>query len=407
MATRLYGLFWKWHFAVGLIACPLVAIVALTGAIYAFEPELKRWADSDALVVEPTGSLRSLDELAAVATTRCQVTGVQLPGRPDGSYAFYCEDERTVFIDPYRAEVLPGISSTTAKVVTVAFDLHWELMLGERGRLLVEWATSCTVLLMITGAILWWPRGKRRSGGVWYPRTKLKERQLLRDLHAVAGGYALPVVLALSATGLMWTVHAGDDRWSKVVGHAEHEHEKSKPAGDRIGLDAAIAAAKVDPVAHAMWIGIPHEPDGNYDFYVHMGDQSTPSVIQTVSIEAYTGRELERESWDKRTAMQKVDIARYSIHVGAILGLPGRVAAFVASIILGALCITGPWMWWKRRPKGQLGIPPAARAPKWIYPVVALLGWLLPTVGATLLLLVAIELVRWGVNRMRETTPVT
>ena len=412
MAPRLYGLFWRWHFAIGLIACPLVAVVALTGALYTFEPELDRWADADVRMVEPGGQPRPLDELAAAAATRCQVGGAELPGRPDVSYLFHCRDERPVHVDPYRGAVLGEPSSITQEVMEVAFALHWELMLGERGRVLIEWATSWTLVLLASGAILWWPRGKRRTGGVLWPRTRLRGRLWLRDLHAVSGAYALPVVLALAATGLMWTLHAGDGRWNKIAGEAAHEHPRSRvvPGAPRIGLDAAFAGAKLALDDRGIYIGIPggDDPaDRPYEIYLNHNAHEAPSKIERILVDAYSGQELHREGWKDRSALGKVDAARYSIHVGAILGLPGRIAACLASLILAGLCITGPWMWWKRRAPGGLAAPPASPVPWWIYLLVAALGWILPTVGLTLLFVAAIEIVRRLIARSRTTLKVT
>jgi uncharacterized iron-regulated membrane protein len=124
-------------------------------------------------------------------------------------------------------------------------------------------------------------------------------------------------------------------------------------------------------------------------------------------VDAYSGQELHRDGWSDRSALGKVDAARYSIHVGAILGLPGRIAACLASLILAGLCVTGPWMWWKRRTPGRLGAPPASPVPWWLYILAAALGWLLPTVGVTLLFVVAIELVRRLIARSRGTLKVT
>lgn len=416
MATRLYGLIWKWHFVAGLVACPLIAIVALTGAIYAFQPELERWANQDIHFVEPSGSLRSVDELVAVAQSdECKVTSLFIPGPTDRSYTFYCKGKRILYVDPYRGTLLGDASdSLMVDVQRVAFDLHWELMLGEKGRLLVEWASSWTILLLISGAILWWPRGKRRGGGVLYPRTNLRARQWLRDLHAVFGAYALPLVLALAASGLMWTVHAGDERWNKVAGEEHHEHPRSKvvKAAPRVGVDAALAGAGLDPATEQRSIdinvlGAKDKPDEPYWFYLRHEHHHSPSHIESGLIDAYTGKVIHREGWnDRKGVLATIDQARYSIHVGAILGLPGRIAACLASLILAALCITGPWMWWKRRPKGKLGVPPAARAPWSLYVVLAVLGFVLPTVGYTLLAIVVIEGVRWLVVRNRETTAV-
>lgn len=416
MATRFYGLIWKWHFVVGLVACPIVAIVALTGALYAFEPEIQRWAHAELAYVEPAGKPRPMDELVATAAAKsCDVSGISISGVADRSYVFYCrEGERLLAVDPYRGTVLgehgPSSKTATARFFEIVFALHWEMMLDDNGRLVVEWATSLTILLLVSGMILWWPRGKRRTGGVLYPRGKLSGRQWLRDLHAVFGAYAVPVLFALAATGLMWTIHAGDGRWNKVAGEGEHEHPKSKviEGAPRAGIDAALAGAKIDLATstRSLWIGVPGGKDAAdtpYSIWISDDEYRRPWLIESVLVDAYSGAELHREGWDEKSALGKVDGMRYSIHIGAILGLPGRIAACIASLILAALCITGPWMWWKRRPKGKLGVPPAARAPWPLYVVVVALGWLLPTVGVTLLAAVAIEVALWLV-RSRERT---
>jgi uncharacterized iron-regulated membrane protein len=411
MATRLYGVIWKWHFVAGLVACPLVAIVALTGALYAFEPEIQRWANGALVNVEPAGSLRPVDELVAIAAPRCEARAITIPGPTDRSYLLWCRDsERALHVDPYRGTVLgardPSSGWSVAKLFHVVFYLHWELMLGERGRLVIEWATSWTLLLLLSGAILWWPRGKRRSGGVLWPRARLSGRQWLRDLHAVLGAYALPIVLALAATGLMWTIHAGNGRWNAIAAEPEVRAPASQvvDGARRIGVDAALAGARIDPrtEARSIYVGIPgpkDAPEATYEVWVSDDDHETPWTIESIAVDAYSGAELGRKGWEDRRGLGKVDMMRYSIHVGAILGLPGRIAACVASLILVGLCITGPWMWWKRRPAGKLGVPPAARAHGALYVLLAAVGWLLPTVGATLLVFVLIEAVRWLMRR--------
>jgi uncharacterized iron-regulated membrane protein len=41
----------------------------------------------------------------------------------------------------------------------------------------------------------------------------------------------------------------------------------------------------------------------------------------------------------------------YDIHVGAIIGLPGKILMFFASLICASLPITGCYIWWGRRKK--------------------------------------------------------
>ena len=43
----------------------------------------------------------------------------------------------------------------------------------------------------------------------------------------------------------------------------------------------------------------------------------------------------------------------YDIHIGAVLGLPGKIMAFVASLIAASLPITGFIIWWGRKKKSK------------------------------------------------------
>ena len=43
----------------------------------------------------------------------------------------------------------------------------------------------------------------------------------------------------------------------------------------------------------------------------------------------------------------------YDIHVGAVLGLPGKILAFFASLIAASLPVTGFVIWWGRRKKSK------------------------------------------------------
>jgi uncharacterized iron-regulated membrane protein len=53
--------------------------------------------------------------------------------------------------------------------------------------------------------------------------------------------------------------------------------------------------------------------------------------------------------FEEATAADKLLRMNYDIHVGAILGLPGKILAFFASLIVASLPITGFLIWLKRR----------------------------------------------------------
>lgn len=403
MATRLYGLLWRWHFMAGLVVFPVLFVIAMTGAIYTFQPELDRLANPELLTVAPRPERRPLDELAAVAARTCTARGILVPYQTDRAVTVYCKDDREAYVDPYAGALL-GIRDTKRSFFGIVFDLHYELMLGERGRQAVEWATSWALLLMISGVVLWWPRGGRRGGGVWWPRRDVGSRQRLRDLHAVAGAYFAPVLLALTATGLTWTLHAGDERWRPLTKDAVQRAWESPPRSTanadvpRIGYDAALAVVMQGRVAPrlAVYTAILSKPDEAYEFLIYDESFETPSASWSTWVDARTGSKLLEVGWHDHSMLGKIHETAYPIHVGALLGLPGRIAACVGSMLLAGLCVTGPWMWWKRRPRGELGVPPSKRRASWrLVLVLALVGWLLPLVGWTLIAIGLFEASRW------------
>lgn len=409
MATRSYGIFWRWHFLAGLFACPVIFIVALTGALYTFQPELEDALKHDIRLVEPVGSKKSLDELSRALPSSCVPTWYNVPADADRSVAIGCKNESEYMLDPYRGTVLgDGKSHWFFHVV---FWLHWELLLGEPGRVIIEWATSWTLLLLLSGVYLWWPRGK--SGGAWWPRKGVRQRQFLRDLHAVIGAYSVPVLVAITTTGLFWTAWFGHGRWHPLheddPAHVAYENPPKSPlpqaGAQRIGLQQVLDASGQQTGGRSVYIVVPDKPDMSFVLYSWDPSFKDPSNSGAAFVHAYTGERQKEFGWDDATTFAKIDRYGYSIHVGAVLGWPGRILACIAALVLAALTITGPWMWWKRRPRGGLGVPGRPKKiPVALYVVLAGLGWLLPAVGWTLIAVVVFEGSRWLWLKLRDRT---
>lgn len=61
-------------------------------------------------------------------------------------------------------------------------------------------------------------------------------------------------------------------------------------------------------------------------------------------------------------------------------------------------------MWWKRRPKGSLGVPPMPQNKRTLYGLAAILaigGIIFPLVGASLVVMLVLDLVVQRVGRRR------
>lgn len=63
--------------------------------------------------------------------------------------------------------------------------------------------------------------------------------------------------------------------------------------------------------------------------------------VDELQLDQYTGKKLYRSNFIDKNNGEKIIGMNYDIHVGAILGLPGKIIAFIASLIAASLPVTG------------------------------------------------------------------
>ena len=60
-----YNLAWRWHFYAGLFVAPFMVLLALTGIVYLYKPQLDALLYADLLQVPAGGQRLAADELLA------------------------------------------------------------------------------------------------------------------------------------------------------------------------------------------------------------------------------------------------------------------------------------------------------------------------------------------------------
>jgi uncharacterized iron-regulated membrane protein len=205
--TATYRTLWRWHFYAGLFVLPFVFILSVTGAIYLFKPQIDRWEERDFRGMTIAGAVSADRQLEAVRTTfpGARFNHYRMPEHfgdaamvqivaPGGEI-------REVFVSP-QGKVL-GILDPEARIAAYVARIHGSLLIGPWGDRLVELAASWTIVLILTGLYLWWPR-PFAAAGLFYPRVGLKGRALFKDLHRVTGFWIAGMVLVMLASGLPW-----------------------------------------------------------------------------------------------------------------------------------------------------------------------------------------------------------
>lgn len=214
---RFYRTVWRWHFYAGLFVIPFMLVLASTGIIYLFKPQLDSLMYRDWLYVQPAAVVSPYSQQLAAVTqqypdaTVTKFTPQIAPNRSsEVELTTATAQKLTVFVDPYRSQVL-GAQDTEHNFQALVRKIHGELLIGKTGDYLVELAACWGLVLLISGLYLWWPREPLSLKGTLIPRLWSKsKRTFWRDLHAVPGFYGALLIGFLILTGLPWSGFWGE-----------------------------------------------------------------------------------------------------------------------------------------------------------------------------------------------------
>lgn len=447
------------HFYAGIFVGPFILIAALTGAIYAFAPQIERALYAEELTVSDSAGehIRLSEQVAAaqaVAGDRPLVAIRPAPDEDSTTRVIFADASLgnsqvwSVFIDPYTSEVrgeqpVYGSSGSLPFRTQVA-QMHRHLFLGDVGRLYSELAASWLLVVVTAGVALWVSRwrnsrpGRRR--GLLLPDSSRRGFARTRSWHASAGIWLTVGGLFLAATGITWSVYGGSNvsdlraafNWQTPSvqtqpeaadsdEHASHDHhgggssrseavETDTSAVDtilRTGREAGFTSTHLEMVA-------PAEPGQAWG--IHDVSMNLPApTIMSVAVDADTMSVSDQLEWDDYPVVAKAAQWGTWMHMGTLFGLANQLLLMATALGIATMVIWGYLMWWQRRPRHRpdrrMGSLPSrgalVRAPWWgkTLTVAALMGvgWFLPVLGVSLVAFVAVDLIL-GVRARRTST---
>ena len=428
-----YNLAWRWHFYAGLFVAPFMILLALTGIIYLFKPQLDSLMYDHLLNVTPAHHSLSADEQlnrVKAAYPQGHISQYLPPINLERSAQFVLHNggrELNVFINPYNGDVL-GEQDAKLNLQAVARALHGELMIGTLGDRLVELAAGWGVVLVVSGLYLWWPRGQSAAGILW-PRLSRRARPLWRDFHAVTGFWGAALLLFMLISGMTWTGFWGKqyaDVWNQfpaamwnnvptsdiearslntatrqtvpwalenmpmpVSGaHAEHMGHGAMPSGPAapgITLQDVVDTATARKVEPGYSITLPTTATGVFTVAVFADD---PRNDATLHVDQYTGQVLADVRWQHYSNVARATEMGVMLHEGKLFGSLNQIAILLVCLMILLSSISGLVIWWKRRPQGRLGVPPLRHdLPTWKTGVAIMiaLAIVFPLVAASLI----------------------
>jgi uncharacterized iron-regulated membrane protein len=208
-----YRTLWRWHFYAGLFVMPWLVVLAITGTIYCFQPQIEPLLYPHRLVVAPVATPRlPMDALLARARAElpsgAHVLRAHVESNPARSAEFVFAlpggTKESVYVNPYNGAVL-GTLDVDSRFMQVDRMLHRKLLLGKPGELLTELAACWTLVMIGTGVALWWPRAGASWRAALLPRAGARGRPFWKSVHASVGIWLAVGALAFVLSGLPWT----------------------------------------------------------------------------------------------------------------------------------------------------------------------------------------------------------
>ncbi|SFS79651.1 PepSY-associated TM helix domain-containing protein [Saccharopolyspora flava] len=400
------------HFYAGVLVAPFLLVVAFTGLLYVFAPQLEAAVYAHQLRVPAAATETPL--ATQVEAARSALPGTELkavrPAADDTSttQVIFTTDDlpdshyRTVFVAPRDAEVrgvLETYGSDQALPLRTWLDeLHRNLHLGEVGRLYSELAASWLWVVVLGGLALWFSRHRRARA----LRTHPPGRARVVSWHGIAGAWLAAGLLFLSATGLTWSTFAGDtvSRIRAALSWQTPVVANTVPApaaGTDIGFDRVREIATASGLTGRVEITPPAGAGSAYT--VQEVQRSWPTQQDAVAVHPETGAITDSLRFADYPLMAKLSRWGIDAHMGLLFGWVNQVVLAALMITLIATIGFAYRMWWLRRPtRGVVAPPPrgAWRAlPRPAVPagVLALcgLGYALPVLGVSLLAFLVVD----------------
>lgn len=357
------------HLWLGLVSGLLVFIIAITGCLYAFQEEIQDLTDEYRFVQSQTGGVlppSKLQEIAESALPGKVVHSVQYEVGRSAVITWYHYEPTYYYlgyINPYTGEML-HIQDMDKGFFNFILDGHMHLWLpDETGTVVVRWATIIFSIMVLSGIVLWFPKNRKvfrnRSWFRWKDTTGWKRKNW--DMHSIFGFYTCFFALIFIITGLVWAMPSFASAYYSIIGG-----EKNIVYADAVSTQPANGIIVENAMDKIFYKTLAEHKIGTVE--VHPPETDSSSILMvTNSISGtyyksdyryynqYTLAELEVDHiWGKYLAATNADkILRlnYDIHVGAILGLPGKIFAFLISLLIASLPVTGTMIYLVKRRK--------------------------------------------------------
>lgn len=361
------------HLWLGLISGIVVCIICITGCLYVFKDEINDLTQPWKFV-EPQNAPQMLpSEVLEISNGKVQgikpfaITYGENYDAVFVDYFQYGEGMNTVYLNPYNGEVIKTIQKKADDFDFFSFVLkgHRTLWLPhDIGKPIIGYGVLLFLIALITGIIIWWPKKWNRANLRRNFRIKWRVSfsRINFSLHNVLGGLSFPFLVILCFTGLIWSFTWFSNSVYYATSGGKELIPYTLPQSDTLQIANRLSnpldqlyqqLRREEPNATTFYFALPQRDEGvirvsvvhkrgsYYQTDNLFYDQYTLQPLQGSG--PYAGRYKEASGADKFRRMN------LEIHDGRILGLFGKILAFLASLVGASLPVTGVIIWFRKK----------------------------------------------------------
>ncbi len=296
------------HLWMGIGLGLYILLISISGSAIVFRNEISKAYSAPPKIVPISGPKLTHDELKQAverAYPQYSVSYIWDAKRPNVATEVWLlrgGDTKMRLFDPYTGKDLGDSVPFIIRALTWTIDLHLNLLAGKTGRKINGIAAIFTTVLVLTGAVLWWPGiGKWRESLIL--RREANWKKLNWSLHSVLGIWTLAFVLVWGVTGIFVVFPEPFERAVNVVLPLEFYSLPDAPPPPRPAPAPAANGAR-------------------------QGRRALPPL--------------------RRTAGDQVIRWFYYLHFGNFAGSGVKTIWVIFGLAPVALFVTGFLMWWNR-----------------------------------------------------------
>lgn len=375
----------KWfgfiHLWVGLVTGIIVFLISITGCIYVFRDELFTLAHKDVLFNNATQKQATIpinqlwDTAQAYIGDKYEIEDGTAYNDANRNWEFiagkyhdsvltyfqWIEYDYVVYVNPYTGKVA-GMIDHKYEFFQLVKMLHWSLLLHtDYGQPIVGVAVLLFVVSLISGIVIWWPSKIKQFKENLKVKWKARWRRINYDIHRATAVYILPLAFIVAVTGLVWAFKTVQAIVYVAASQSITPPDRTEPKS--VYDTTATWLTKPQLLSHIVEDSWKQYPQA-YSVHFHPADyaDTTHSVTTYIRFngmvyynaalnyyDQYSGKLLKGMTFDKLNRGEKMIYMNYDIHVGAILGIPGKILAFIVSLICASLPVTGFMIYWGKR----------------------------------------------------------